>query len=396
MNGAVPDVGAPDDHAFITRFDPSPRPGVRLAVKDCIDVAGVITTAGSPVVAEQAVPAVRDAACLAGARAAGARLVGKTNLHELCFGATGVNPHFGTPTNPLDPDRIPGGSSSGSAVAVASGHADVAFGTDTAGSVRNPAACCGITGLKTTHGRIPLDGVRPLAPSMDTVGPLARDVAGVALGMALLEPGFSPAPQPEAGSVVVGRFLGVAADRRIEAAVDATLAAAGFGVVAVDLPGWSRADVDGRTLMYAEALVANAALFPVARARLGADTVARFEQATTITADELGAVRVRQDEWRGVLEEVLHDVTCLALPGYPTFPARIDELDPASSAAAVAVSFAGVPALCLPIPTVGGPHTVTGGSFPASLQLVGRWGAEEELVALGARIEAALHWSTQR
>src|ERR1700723_3951359 len=156
---------------------PSSGGGSRLAVKDLIDVAGVPTTAGSRALANAAA-AERDAPCLAGARAAGARVVGKANLDELAFGASGVNEYFGTPVNPLDPGLVPGGSSSGSAVAVADDEADLAYGSDTGGSVRVPAAFCGITGLKTTHGRIPLDGVWPLAPSMDTIGPMARDVAG--------------------------------------------------------------------------------------------------------------------------------------------------------------------------------------------------------------------------
>ena len=128
---------------------------LRIAVKDCIDVAGTITTAGSPVLAELQQPAAVDAPCIEGFRRSGARIVGKAGLHELCFGATGVNPHDGTPVNPLDPRRIPGGSSSGSAVAVAAGEADVGIGTDTAGSIRNPAACCGVVGLKTTFGVVP-------------------------------------------------------------------------------------------------------------------------------------------------------------------------------------------------------------------------------------------------
>ncbi len=132
---------------------------------------GEPTTAGCRAVADRAVPAPRDAACMAGARAAGARIVGRTNLHELALGVTGINPWYGTPVNPLDPTRVPGGSSSGSAVAVAVGDADVAYGSDTGGSVRIPAACCGTAGLKTTWGRIPLDDVWPLSPSFDTVGP---------------------------------------------------------------------------------------------------------------------------------------------------------------------------------------------------------------------------------
>src|SRR5437899_2082184 len=122
---------------WMVRLD-APGDGPRLAVKDCIDVEGLPTTAGCQVIAEQASPA---------ARRAGARIVGKTTLTELCWSASGVNPWSGTPANPLDPRRLPGGSSSGSAVAVAAGEADVALGTDTGGSVRIPAACCGIAGL---------------------------------------------------------------------------------------------------------------------------------------------------------------------------------------------------------------------------------------------------------
>src|SRR5215469_16145791 len=145
---------------FITRL-PSPpgATGPRLAVKDLIDVEGVPTTAGSRAVAETASRVGRDAACLAGARAAGAVIVGKANLHELAYGGAGFNEWFGTPVNPLNPELLPGGSSSGSAVAVADGEAEVAYGSDTGGSVRIPSAFCGITGLKTTHGRISLDEI---------------------------------------------------------------------------------------------------------------------------------------------------------------------------------------------------------------------------------------------
>src|SRR5436309_203843 len=167
---------------FITRLDIGGT-GPRLAVKDLIDMEGVPTTAGCRAVADRAKPAAADAPLLAGARAAGVRIVGKTNLHELAFGTSGINPWFGTPTNPLDPGLVPGGSSSGSAVAVATDEADVALGSDTGGSVRIPSACCGTTGLKTTWGRVSLEGVWPLSLSLDTIGPMARDVRGVITGM---------------------------------------------------------------------------------------------------------------------------------------------------------------------------------------------------------------------
>src|ERR1700733_11419705 len=206
--------------------------GPRLAVKDCIDVAGVPTTAGCPVVAEMAEPAEIDAAVVASAREGGARIVGKTGLTELCWSANGVNHWAGTPVNPRDPRRLPGGSSSGSAVAVAIGEADVGFGTDAAGSVRIPAACCGITGLKTAYGRISVKGVYPLAPSLDTVGALGADVAAVELGMRLLEPAFTTPPAPAA--LVAGRLAAVGldggVDPAIDAAVDRALRAAGVAV----------------------------------------------------------------------------------------------------------------------------------------------------------------------
>ena len=156
--------------AWLLRLDPGgDGDGPTVAVKDAIDVAGTVTTVGARSREDSGV-AGADAPCVAAIRRSGGRIVGKTNLSELCWFADGINEHTGTPVNPLDPSRIPGGSSSGSAVVVALGEADIALGTDTGGSVRIPAACCGIAGLKTTRGRVPLDGVFPLAPELDTVG----------------------------------------------------------------------------------------------------------------------------------------------------------------------------------------------------------------------------------
>src|ERR1700720_264766 len=233
---------------FITRYETA-GPGVRLAVKDLIDMEGQPTTAGCRAVASSAQPAPADAACLAGARAAGARIVGCTNLHELALGVTGINPWFGTPVNPLDPERAPGGSSSGSAVAVAVDEADVAYGTDTGGSVRIPAACCGVAGLKTTWGRVPVAGVWPLSPSFDTVGPMARDVGGLVLGMELLEPGF--AVETRAGFRAAR--LRVDADPFIDAAVDSALAAPEWQVSDAELPGCYDATAAAGMLIVAEA-----------------------------------------------------------------------------------------------------------------------------------------------
>ena len=362
---------------WITRLDP-PGDGVRVAVKDAIDVAGVVTTVGSPAVADEAEPAAVDAACLAGLRAAGARIVGKANLHELAFGGTGVNPWYGTPVNPLDPTRIPGGSSSGSAVAVAAGEADVGIGTDTAGSVRTPSACCATVGLKTTHGRIPLDGVWPLAPSLDTVGPMACDVAGVVLGMQLLEPGFSVDDPPARR---VGRVRLPRTDPVVDAAIDRLLAAAGIDVVEVPLPGWVDADQAARCVLFAEAWRSDGHLYERAPDRLGADVRARLEEGRAIAPADYDAALAHRGAWRAELARALDTAEVLALPTLRMLAPRLDGPPADTRFANAAVNLAGNPSLALPAPT--------GGHLPAGVQLVGRHRSESMLLATGALLEAA-------
>jgi amidase len=180
------------NRAFIDYWPSDPnRKELRLAVKDNIDMKGVVTTAGSGFFSQTHQPAEKDAACLAIARRRKVQIVGKTNMTEFAISPSGMNEYFGTPVNPLKRSLIPGGSSSGNAVAVASGMADVAFGTDTAGSTRVPAACCGIVGLKTTFGLIPIQGVYPVEPHLDTVGPMAKDIDHTVQGMDLLQDGFA-------------------------------------------------------------------------------------------------------------------------------------------------------------------------------------------------------------
>jgi amidase len=165
----------PGPHALREPTGTGVLDGLRVAVKDLIDVGGTPTSCGNPDwAASHAVPA-RDAPCVAMLRATGARIVGKTITDELAFSLEGENAFHGTPRNPAAPDRLPGGSSSGSAVAVAGGEADLALGTDTGGSVRVPASFCGVHAMRPTHGRISLTGVLPFAESYDTVGWFARD-----------------------------------------------------------------------------------------------------------------------------------------------------------------------------------------------------------------------------
>ncbi|MBV9410683.1 MAG: amidase, partial [Acidimicrobiia bacterium] len=355
---------------FIAQLDPKGT-GPRLAVKDLIDVEGVPTTAGCKAVAGTAVPAEKDAPCMAGARAADARIVGKTNLHELAFGATGVNVWYGTPENPLDPSLVPGGSSSGSAVAVANGDADVAYGSDTGGSVRIPSACCGTAGLKTTHGRIPLEGVWPLALSLDTVGPMARDVAGLVLGMQLLEPGFEVAAS---APTTVGRFHLPNTDPEIDAAIDRALASAELEVVDIDLPGWLKAFTDNGIILISEAFEADKHL--LGKEGLGEAVATRIEIGRGITAENVEQAEAGRKAWQDELARTFERVQVIALPTMPMFPIPVDsdkEFDLTSGTGSINLS--GNPALAIPVPTTQ--------RLPASLQLVGPHNSEDQLLALG-------------
>ncbi|MEK7863810.1 MAG: amidase, partial [Chloroflexota bacterium] len=186
------------DALFARGIDRGPLHGIPIALKDLFDVAGVATTGGSAIFAHNV--ATQDSAATERVRAAGAVIVGKTNLHEWAFGVTNQNPHFGTARNPWDPTRIPGGSSGGSAIAVATGMCAVSPGSDTGGSIRIPAALCGIVGLKPTYGRVSLRGVIPLSWTLDHAGPLARTVTDAAITLAVLagydvdDPGSADVP----------------------------------------------------------------------------------------------------------------------------------------------------------------------------------------------------------
>jgi amidase len=368
---------------FITRLDPRGS-GPRVAVKDIIDVTGVPTTAGCRAIALAARPAERDAACLAGSRAADARLVGKANLHELAMLPLGTNPWFGTPVNPLDAGLIPGGSSSGSAVAVATDEADVAFGSDTGGSVRIPAACCGVYGLKTTHGRISLEGVWPLAPSMDTIGPIATSVAGLARGMELLEPGFAVASSA-AGRIGRVRTSGLP---EIEAAVDQALRAAEVDVVDLSLPGWDLGSFAFNAIYFSELWDADHQLVEEHREEVGDDIAAMVGMADTFRPQLTEALRQR-DQWQASLTRVFEQVELLALPTLTIFPPKLDELQGDLTPVLIELAkhtavfnAAGTPCLAQPIP-------VAGNRLPASLQLVGPWNSENLLLATAEKIAAA-------
>src|SRR3954471_12613547 len=392
----------PGDRAFIKQF-PAEANGkrLRLAVKDNIDMQGVVTTAGSNFFQTTHAPAKADAPCLANARRRNVAIVGKTNMTEFAVAPSGLNEFFGTPKNPLRHSRIPGGSSSGSAVAVANGEADVAFGTDTAGSIRVPAACCGIVGLKTTFGLISIKGIHPVEPRhLDTVGPMAKDIAGTVQGMNLLQDGFSGhyaaarSAKPTGRSIRVGRLKLQGTDPEIDAAIDEALAKAGFQVVQLDdqfRQRWDEAKADGNTVAASGASSSNQAFI------LAPGVSARTKNIITlggVTGASYSSAVKRKAAWQQTLGNVFQKVDLIALPTLQKAPPGIPLLNLGIGVLeahvlqvqnTVAVNFAGNPALAMPITVsrrFGVPMT--------SLQLVGPRLSEAQLLNAGRIVEDAV------
>jgi Asp-tRNA(Asn)/Glu-tRNA(Gln) amidotransferase A subunit family amidase len=388
------------DRAYIAYWPPAAEDHrLRLAVKDLIDMKGVVTTAGSGYFAKHNPPAARDAKCLAIARERNVRIVGKTNLAELALGVSGINRYFGTPRNRVAgrPRIIPGGSSSGSAVAVANGSADVAFGTDTGGSIRVPAACCGILGLKTTFGLVSLEGVQPISPKyLDTVGPMAKDMPRLVQGMDLLQRGFAGryastvAAKPSARGIRIGRLYVDGTDPKIDRAVDEVLAAKGFKVVVLNKAfkaHWEQAEKDGNTVAAASGWLSD-------REYMGQPGISILTKAVLA----LGAIQYntsypaalkRRAPWQRTLVGVFRKVDFIALPTLKTLPPKVPFFggSPAFEAlilgkqGTVAVNFAGNPALAIPIPVEDKIVPVT------SLQLVGPRLSEAQLLNAGRLIK---------
>jgi amidase len=389
-------------HDFIVYWPvPAKDNELCLAVKDNIDVKGVVTTAGSQYVASTSLPAAQDAACLAIARARHIRIVGKTNLSELTLSPSGINDYYGTPRNPFSKlhQIIPGGSSSGSAASVESGLADITFGTDTAGSIRVPAACCGIVGLKTTFGLVPLNGVFPVEPKhLDTVGPMGKDVAHVVQGMDLLEKGFAARyaaavrSKPLGRQIKIGRLYLSGTDPQIDKAVDDALTRAGFQVVPLDQAfkaKWDAAKNDGNTVAAAAAWISDQ--------KYGFKWGVRARTTAVILLGRLlypGQYRKaleRRPAWQHALHEEFKKVDLIALPTLQTVPPAIPwfgriallEARVLNIQNTVPVNLAGNPALAVPIP-------VKHEHFPmTSLQLVGPRLSEAELLNAGRIVEAS-------
>ncbi|CAD6560897.1 Glutamyl-tRNA(Gln) amidotransferase subunit A [Paraburkholderia hiiakae] len=359
--------------------------GPTIVIKDTIDIAGMRTTGASRALAETA-HAQKHADVVQLLLDAKWKIVGKANMHELAFGMTGINDYTGTPVNPQDATRIPGGSSSGSASAVGQGLAEAALGTDTGGSIRGPAACCGVVGLKPTFARVSRRGVAPVESTLDCVGPFACDVSMIVETMAVIAPVFDKAA---ARKKVTACRIGIAqvdAQADLLAAVSRAPQHAGFSSQAIELAGLADAFHAGLAIINAETWAAFGHL--VESGKLGADLETRLRAASSTTSDQVSAAECVRRSFTDAVDRALDSVDVIVMPTLPALPITIDDARRGVSVIAMSslirpFNLSGHPALSLPLPIEGSP-------LKAGLQIIGRHGADEQVCAVAAAFEAAL------
>lgn len=374
-----------------------PLDGAIVSIKDLFDVAGEVTRAGSKVLAEEGRPATADAPVVRRLRKAGAAIVAKTNMSEFAFTGIGANPHFGTPGNPADRARVPGGSSAGAAVAAADGMCEIAIGSDTGGSCRIPAAICGIVGYKPSRQRIPTEGAFPLSYSLDSIGPIARSVAACADADAVMagEEPCSLAPAALAG-LRLGILQGMPLEK-LDQTVGKTfseafsrLQKAGVRLTDEKLPL-----LDDMTKLLARTSILVAEVYYIHRDLLarrgdGVDPIvrSRIEKGRDISAaDYIAAVRERNALIRE-MDARIADVDALVLPTTATVAPRMDEVkEPKEFMIRNAKllrnttigNFFDLCGISLPLPRDGG--------LPTGLMLLARNGHDRHLFRMAAAIE---------
>ena len=351
---------------------------LRFAVKDTLDIAGYPTRAGCPALAD-APEAQKHAEVVATLLEKQCVLTGKTTLHELAFGVTGINAWSGTPLNPHFPQLIPGGSSSGSAAVVASGEVDFSLGTDTGGSVRMPAACCGILGLKPTWGALSRKGVMPDHSSLDCVGIFARNAT--VLHQVMLRLGM-PSTTPVTTLPAVG-FISAAENNNDSLRLN-FLAQQGVQPAGTHLPLLAEAHQAGLTLISHENWRAFHSL--LANPGVSADVASRIRAGEKVTRDEVRHAETVRQTFSDEVDAQLAKTPLLALATLPELPPDLQEAqDPLSVVNLTRLvrpfNLSGHPALTLPAGTLQG--------RPVALQLVAAKGNENLL------IQAAI-WLTER
>ncbi len=368
------------EHVFITTIDDPPQ-GARLAVKDILDTAGVRTTYGSLIFENHVPESSAEAVVLL--EDAGYADVGKANLHEFAFGMTSENPHYGTVPNPLAAGRIAGGSSGGSAAALAAGMADAALGSDTAGSIRAPAACCGVVGFKPTFGLVPTAGCFPLAPSFDHVGPMARTVADCVRMMSALVPDLDPVPDIGPGDVEVGVAWIGEADPLVRARVEE--AAMTFpGLRELNLPAMPPGVQHVRMRETAETHVK---LFSEYRDRYGHDVAEKLDRCLEVTDRDYEAGLETRERYRERLAELMRGIDVILTPTLPMVapPVGIGDLALRDRLTLFTYPFnaIGAPALALPC-------GAAEAGLPASVQVAARPGMDALVLGVGALLERSI------
>jgi len=377
-----------ENHIAVTGAAAGPLAGLSFAAKDAFNIEGARTGFGQPDWLRTHPPATETADAVARLLSAGATLVGKAHCDELCYSLTGENVHFGTPVNVNAPGRVPGGSSNGSAAAVAGGLVDFALGTDCGGSVRIPASYCGIIGLRPTHGRVNDKGVLPFGPSFDVVGWFARDIDLFArVGDALLGADSAAAPTR----------LMIADDAwaEVEAPVAAALKPACAKTEAVlGQPVHARVSPEGlaewfdvfRTLQAAEIWTTLGAWVSATQPKFGPGTKERFAYAATITSRQVDAANVRRRAIRQHVDALLGSDGVICLPtsprvaplrGTPPDQVEVAYRNQAQRILCIA-GLCGLPQISLPLAALDG--------LPLGLSLIGARGSDRALIALARRI----------
>ena len=386
------DAFCTDTEAYLAGTSGGPLSGLTFAAKDIFDVAGHVTGGGNPDWKATHHPAERTAWIIQTLVDAGATMVGKTHTDELTRGILGENAHYGTPVNPRAPGRVPGGSSSGSAAAVAGGLVDFALGSDTGGSVRIPASFCGLYGLRPTHGRIPLDGILLQAPSYDTIGWFARDAEAFArVGAAIF--GNAIAPATPARVVIAEDLFGecepaVAAALRPVAERVAAMASSSETVrIAPDgVDGWAWQQ---NTLQSIQAWESVKDWIDAVNPRFSYMVTERYALGTSFTQPQIEAARATRDRVRRRLDDVAGPGTFLCFPTSPVVaPLRDQPLSGKRASQARIIRLTcmggttGRPQLSMPLAEVDG--------LPVGLSLMGNHGDDESLIAFALDIKKTL------
>ena len=383
-----------------------PLEGVPFAAKDLFATEGVETGYGSPMFSGHVPDA--DADAVRRLRAAGAILVGKTTTHEFAWGMTGCNRHFGTGRNPWSLEHVTGGSSAGSAAALAADEVPLALGSDTGGSIRIPAAWCGVAGLKPTYGLVDTSGVFPLGPSLDHAGPMARTPDDLRLALDTLAPGASHAAPHGLRGLRVGAcavVAGVEPAQRVREAVAAAaevMAALGCETTDVAVEEDDAARRAFAVIQQAEALAVHrrAGLWPSRRGEYGDDVRGRLEGAESVTLDDLAAAGIERERLRARLDRLFDTVDLLLMPVAPSSPVEwgLEDLDHLGERRLIRDVVLPVTS---PLNLAGVPSCSVRGGFddlgvPIGLQLVGRRGGDATVLAAACAFHASMPDLQQR